>query len=124
MISPLNLYIATSVALFLLYRATVIVRESVMEAAPSTSGSTLPKAIVDGSLRAGGRLLVLSGTALAISCVIAIARETPEPSSARVEVVRLEPVVVSISAMRFDEIRAEEAGQTRLAKRASGKHAG
>ena len=121
--NPFNLFIATSVVLFLLSRVYVIVRESVTEVAPSAMPGNLRQAIVDGSLRAGGRLFVLLATALAISSAITIARHAPallaQNAPAATEVVRLEPVTVSISAARFDAIRAEETAATRFAQKAA-----
>jgi hypothetical protein len=119
---PVNVFIATSVVLWLLYRAVAIVRESAADAARSTPASRpFSSAVLDGTLKATGRIAVLLGTALAITCAITLAQRAstlpaPKPVS-QAEIIRLEPVVVTISAERFTAIHAEAERETLLATR-------
>ena len=126
------LFTATSVLLWLLYRVAAIVRESASEITEGMASGTASKSardaaskslsgvVVNGIVTAAGRLTVLLGTALAITCAVAVMRG-PAPSAGkaapRVEVVRLDPVIVTGSLARFQAIRAEEAGESKLAAR-------
>ena len=75
-----------------------------------------PTFVLDGV----ARVSIAAGTAIALAAAIAIAHATPAVRAntpvartnapvAAVEVVRLEPVVVTISASRYAAIRAETA---------------
>lgn len=66
---------------------------------PSTNASTMI-----------GRLAIAVGTGFALACAIA----SHGPSIAPQDVVRLDPVVVTISKVRFDAIRAEAQGTTMI----------
>ncbi len=65
-----------------------------------------------------GRFAVGVGSALAVVCVVAIVSSAPAlgptPVVQPAEVIRLDPVIVTIAAERFDAIRAEEDGASRL----------
>ncbi len=65
-----------------------------------------------------GRYAVVVGSALAVACVVAIVSSPRAIEPAQVdqpaEVVRLDPVIVTISAERFDAIHAETSGSSML----------
>lgn len=68
-------------------------------------------------IRIIGRFAVGVGSALAVVCVVAIVSSAPAlgPTQAvqPAEVIRLDPVIVTIAAERFDAIRAELDGPSR-----------
>ena len=67
-------------------------------------------------------LLVGGGAALAIAATAAVGdgartpRSTVSPTPLPLDIVRLEPVVVTISNARFEEVRAEETALARAAE--------
>ncbi len=69
-------------------------------------------------IHALGRYAVVIGSALAVACVVAIVSSPRaiEPAKAvqPAEVVHLDPVVVTISASRFDAIRADAQPATKV----------
>ncbi len=69
--------------------------------------------IIDRSIETVGRFAVGLGTALALVCAFVIVETDPEKGGATVaataEVVRLDPVVVTISANRYAELQAMSA---------------
>ena len=71
-------------------------------------------------MRNVGRIAVSLGSALALVCAVVITMNGPSLGNAQaatpVEVVRLEPVVVTISTERFAAIRADEKSHTMLAR--------
>jgi hypothetical protein len=122
------LFTATSVLLWLLYRVAAIVRESASEAtsksARDAASKSLSGVVMDGIVTSAGRLVVLLGTAFAITCAVALVRSpalsapsAPKLAAPQAEIVRLEPVVVTGSRARFQAIRAEQSGDTQLAER-------
>ena len=62
-------------------------------------------------IHTGGRLAVAFGTFVALACAIAIIKVAPDGIEntrlAQSEVVRLEPVVVTVSKAQYDAVRAE-----------------
>ncbi len=80
-------------------------------------GETKMKAL-EKIIRALGRYAVVVGSALAVACVVAIVSSPRgiEPAKAvpPAEVVHLDPVTVTISADRFDAIRAEAQPATKV----------
>jgi hypothetical protein len=77
------------------------------------------------TLETAGRFAVGLGSALALVCAYVIVSGDPGLGVAEVakapEVVRLEPVVVTISAERFAAIQAEERGASMLARKHDAK---
>ena len=80
------------------------------------------------TLSAVGRWSVALGTTLALACAIAFAYGAPGLRSMHSigapDIVRLDPVVVTISKDRFDAIRAEAQGATMIGaapKKAAGQ---
>ncbi len=65
-----------------------------------------------------GRIAVGLGSALALVCAMVIVTSGPALGSAEAatQVVRLEPVVVTVSTERFAAIRAEEKSHTMFAR--------
>jgi hypothetical protein len=74
MSTPVNVFIAASVVLWLVYRGVAIVRDSARDAVRTQAeGRPLGRVVLDGTIGALGRLAVLLGTAFAISCAITLA---------------------------------------------------
>ncbi len=69
-------------------------------------------------IRALGRYVVVFGVALAVACASVIVANAPALLPAKTaspsEVVHLDPITVTISAHRFDEIRAEAEPATKV----------
>ena len=69
-------------------------------------------------VRALGRYVVVFGVALAVACASVIVANAPAllpgKTASPAEVVHLDPVTVTISADRFDEIRAEAEPATKV----------
>ncbi|MGI9025966.1 MAG: hypothetical protein ACR2GP_10360 [Burkholderiaceae bacterium] len=69
-------------------------------------------------IRTLGRYVVVFGVALAVACASVIVANAPALVPGKTvppaEVVHLDPVTVTISADRFDEIRAEAEAATKV----------
>lgn len=67
--------------------------------------------LLDRSMDSMARFVVGACTAVALAAAVVVVRAGPEleggPMNARTEVVRLEPVAVTVSKATFDTVRAE-----------------
>ncbi len=75
-----------------------------------------------------GSVTIGCGAAIAIASAAAVTREaptlrTPPVQAVPVEVIRLEPVIVTISRDRFEAVRQQEATETKLVAAKAKTHA-
>ena len=75
---------------------------------------------LDHALNVAGRIAAGFAIAVAVACTVAISYADPEPVAARTqakpEVVRLDPVVVTMSRDRFEAMHAGMKNDSRLAQ--------